>query len=353
MRQRVVLGYSGGVETSAAIPWLAERHAAEVITMTLDLGQGTSLEEVRDRALAAGAARAHVLDVRDDFVRDYVLPALKADATDDDGAPMAAALSRPLIVSKLVEIAEMEAATAVAHGCADGGVDLVRLDAAAHALNPTLKVLAPAREWTMSTTDEMAYARLRGRLLPHGIAGWPASRGNLWGRSFARGPGDAQEVWPPESAYVRTRTPADCPDEPAHVDVRFENGEPTALNGVPMPFVELITTLDLIAGANGVGRTVSRGGAECGEAPAAIVLHAAHRELQRLVTAADLSRQCRAMSATYAGLVHHGLWFTPTRGVIDAFEEGVQARVTGEIRLRLFKGDCAIVGRNSPFALQA
>jgi argininosuccinate synthase len=352
MRTRVVLGYSGGLGSSAAMAWLTDAHAAEVVTVTLDLGQGTPLEEVRDRALAAGAARAHVLDARDEFVRGYVLPALKADATYEDGSPMPAALSRPLIVRKLVEVAAMEGASALAHGSSSGGVDLVRLDAAAHALNPSLRVLAPVREWSMSPAGEAAYARARGVPLPPGRpTGAAPGRSNLWGRSFTRGPEEDPTAWPPESAYTRTRTPEGCPDEPAHVDVRFENGEPIAVNGVPMAPVDLIAALDLIAGANGVGRTGTGEAAERGEAPAAVVLHAAHRELQRVVTAADLARECLAMSATYAGLVHHGLWFTPTRGAIDAFEAGVQARVTGEIRLRLFRGECTIVGRTSPFAI--
>jgi argininosuccinate synthase len=353
--ERIVLAYSGGLDTSVAIPWMAERYDAEIIAVTMDLGQGRDLEAVRDRALATGAVRAHVLDVREEFARDYVLPALKAGARYEDRYPMAASLGRPLIAKKLVEIAALEQATAVAHGGSGTGHDQVRLDVITRALNPSLKVIAPARVWGMNRAEEIDYARGRG--IPA-----PARRPfrtdtNLWGRSMECGA--LEDPWqePPEDIYTLTRSPAECPDDPASVELAFDRGVPTAINGVAMPLVDLIASLAMIAGAHGVGRIdavenqlpgiKSR---EVCEAPAAVVLHAAHRELQKLVTARDLDRVARFVSLQYADLVSNGLWFSPMRGALDAFVEKVQEAVTGAVRLTLFKAGSRIVGRRSPFA---
>jgi argininosuccinate synthase len=358
--ERIVLAYSGGLDTSVAIPWMAERYDAEIIAVTMDLGQGRELEEVRDRALATGAVRAHVLDLREEFARDYALRALKAGALHDDRYPMAAPLGRPLIAQKLVEIAVLEQATAVAHGCTATGHDQVRLDAATRALSPGLKVIAPARLWSMTRVEEIEYARARG--IPAPAPGRRPSRTdtNLWGRSIECG--ELEDPWldPPEHIYALTRSPAECPDDPASVELAFERGVPTAINGVAMPLVELIASLAMIAGAHGVGRIdmledrpLGVKSREVYEAPAAVVLHAAHRELQKLVTARDLDRVSRFVSLQYADLVYNGMWFTPLRGALDAFVEQVQERVTGAVRLKLFKASCRIVGRRSPFALSS
>jgi argininosuccinate synthase len=356
--ERIVLAYSGGLDTSVAIPWLAERYDAEIIAVTMDLGQGQGLEEVRDRALATGAVRAHVLDLREEFARDYVLPALQAGALYKDRYPMAASLGRPLIAQKLVEIAALEQATAVAHGCTGRGHDQVRLDVTTRALNPSLKVIAPARVWTMTRTEEIEYARARG--IPAPAPGRRPCRidANLWGRSIECAVLEDSWQEPPGDIYSLTRSPAECPADPASVELAFECGVPTAINGVAMPLVDLIASLAMIAGAHGVGRIdmienrllgiTSR---EVHEAPAAVVLHAAHRELQKLVTARDLDRVARFVSLQYADLVYNGLWFTPMRPALDAFVEKVQERVTGAVRLKLFKAGCWIIGRRSPFAL--
>jgi argininosuccinate synthase len=356
--QRIVLAYSGGLDTSVAIPWMAEKYDAEIIAVTMDLGQGQELEEVRDRALAAGAVRAHVLDLREEFAREYVLPALKADAIYEDRYPMATALGRPLIAQKLVEIAGIEQATAVAHGCTGKGNDQVRLDVTTRALGPSLQVIAPARVWGMTRADEIEYARTRGIPVPATIDSPYSTDTNLWGRSIECGV--LEDPWhePPDDVYSLTRSPAECPDDPAYVELTFEGGMPTAINGVPMPFVDLIASLGTIAGAHGVGRIdmvenrlVGIKSREIYEAPSAVVLHAAHKELQKLVTTRDLDRLARFVSLQYADLVYNGLWFTPAREALDAFVEKVQERVTGAVRLKLFKGDCRIVGRQSPFAL--
>ncbi len=356
--ERIVLAYSGGLDTSVAIPWLKEKYNAEIIAVTMDLGQGKELEEVRDRALATGAVRAHVLDLRDEFARDYILPALKADAIYEDRYPMATSLGRPLIGQKLVEIAEIEQATAVAHGCTGKGNDQVRLDVTTRALNPQLKVIAPARDWGMTRPQEIEYARARGVPVPATVENPYSTDSNLWGRSIECGV--LEDPWqePPEEIYTLTKSAAECPDEPAYVEIAFERGTPTAINGVHMPLVDLIASLGTIAGAHGVGRIdmvenrlVGIKSREIYEAPAAVVLHAAHKELQKLVTTKDLERLSRFISQQYADLIYNGLWFTPTREALDAFVENVQERVTGVVRMKLFKGDCRIVGRKSPYAL--
>ena len=356
--ERIVLAYSGGLDTSVAIPWLKEHYNAEIIAVTMDLGQGKELESVRDRALATGAVRAHVLDLRDEFARDFILPALDADAIYEDRYPMATSLGSPLIAQKLVEIAEIERATAVAHGCTGKGNDQVRFDVTTRALNPRLKVIAPARDWGMTRPEEIEYARERGVPVPASVESPYSTDANLWGRSIECGV--LEDPWhePPEEIYTLTKSPAECPDEPAYVEITFERGVPTSINGVAMPLVDLIASLSTIAGAHGIGRIdmvenrlVGIKSREVYEAPAAVVLHSAHKELQKLVTSKDLDRFARTVSLHYADIVYNGLWFTPLREALDGFVGKVQERVTGTIRLKLLRGDCRIVGRKSPYAL--
>jgi argininosuccinate synthase len=356
--ERIVLAYSGGLDTSVAIPWMVEKYDAEIIAVTMDLGQGKELEEVRERALATGAIRAHVLDLREEFARDYVLPALKADAIYEDRYPMATSLGRPLIAQKLVEIAEVENATAVAHGCTGKGNDQVRLDVTTRALNPKLKVIAPARVWGMTRPEEIAYARRHGVQVPATVDSPYSTDTNLWGRSIECGV--LEDPWqePPDDIYTLTKSPAECPSQAAYIEISFERGIPTAINGVTMPILDLIDRLATVAGSHGVGRIdmvenrlVGIKSREIYEAPAAVVLHTAHKELQKFVTTRDLDRIARFVSLQYADLVYNGLWFTPTREALDAFVDKVQERVTGTVRLKLFRSDCRVVGRKSPFGL--
>ncbi len=356
--KRIVLAYSGGLDTSVAIPWLAERYGAEVIAVTLDLGQGKELSDVRERAVAVGAVRAHVIDVREEFARDYILPALQAGAVYEDKYPLATALGRPLIAKKLVEIAGIEGASAIAHGCTGKGNDQVRLDVSARAIEPDIAVIAPAREWGMTRPEEIEYARARGIPVPATVESPYSTDANLWGRSIECGVLEDPGAEPPEEVYTLTKSPADCPDMPAYVEVEFEAGAPVAINGVAMPLVELISSLETIAGAHGVGRVdmvenrlVGIKSREIYEAPAATVLHTAHRELEGFVIARDLERITRDLGRTYADLVYNGLWYSPTREAIDAFVAKVQQTVTGTVRLKLFRGNCHVVGRTSPFAL--
>jgi argininosuccinate synthase len=355
---RIVLAYSGGLDTSVAIPWLKEKYNAEIIAVTLDLGQGRELTQIRERALAAGAVRCHVLDVREEFARDYILPALQAGAMYEERYPLATALGRPLIAKKLVEIAQMENATAIAHGCTGKGNDQVRIDVSARAIDPKIQVIAPARVWGMTRPEEIEYARLRNVPVPASKASPYSTDENLWGRSIECGV--LEDPWnePPEEIYALTKSPAEAPDAPAYVEIEFVKGVPTAVNGVAMPLTELIGSLETIAGVHGVGRIdmvenrlVGIKSREIYEAPAGIVLHNAHRELEGMVIPKDLQRLKQRLAQEYADIVYNGLWFAPTREALDAFVANVQQRVTGIVRLKLYKGDCRVVGRKSRFAL--
>jgi argininosuccinate synthase len=356
--EKIVLAYSGGLDTSVAIPWLAERFDADIIAVTMDLGQGKELDDVRERALAVGARRAHVIDLREEFARDYILPALQAGAIYEGKYPLATALGRPLIAKHLVEIGRIEGSKTIAHGCTGKGNDQVRIDVSARALEPQVKVIAPARIWGLTRPEEIQYAKERNIPVPATVDSPYSTDTNLWGRSIECG--CLEDPWcePPEEIYLLTKSPAEAPDTPAYVEIEFEKGVPVKINGVSMGLVELITSLETIAGAHGVGRLdmvenrlVGIKSREIYEAPAAVALHTAHKELETMVIPRDLERVKRQLGAVYADLVYNGLWFTPTREAIDAFVQKVQERVTGIVRLKFYKGDCRVVGRKSPFAL--
>jgi argininosuccinate synthase len=357
-RERIILAYSGGLDTSVAIPWLTETRDAEVVAVTLDLGQGDELAAIRERALAAGAVRAHVLDVREAFAREYVLPALQAGALYGGRYPLGAALARPLLAKVLVEMAEMEGAAIIAHGSTGKGNGQARLELSIRALDPALHIVAPARQWSLTRAEEIAYAAAR-RIPVAATADRPYSTdANLWGRSIASG--QLEDAWAEAPAHVfrLTRGPEEGPADPAYVELSFAAGVPTAINGVAMPLLELIDALGTIAGHHGVGRIdmvenrlVGIKSREVHEAPAAVVLHEAHGELQRFVTTRDLEALARHLGAAYADLVYNGFWFTPAREAIDAFVSIVQQRVTGDVRVKLFRGSCQVVGRRSPRAL--
>ena len=358
MAEKIVLAYSGGLDTSVAIPWLSDRFDAEIIAVTMDLGQGKELDDVRERALAVGAKRAHVIDLREEFARDYILPALQAGAIYEGRYPLATALGRPLIAKHLVEIGRIEGSKTIAHGCTGKGNDPVRIDVSARALEPQVKVIAPARIWGLTRPEEIQYAKDRNIPVPATVDSPYSTDTNLWGRSIECG--CLEDPWcePPEEIYLLTKSPAEAPDTPAYVEIEFEKGVPVKINGVAMGLVELITSLETIAGAHGVGRLdmvenrlVGIKSREIYEAPAAVALHTAHKELETMVIPRDLERLKRQMGAVYADLVYNGLWFTPTREAIDAFVQKVQERVTGTVRLKFFKGDCRVVGRKSPYAL--
>ena len=351
---RILLAYSGGLDTTIAIPWLREHYDAEVIAVTVDLGQGLELASIHERALGAGAVRAHIVDARDEFVKRYILPALQAGAVYEDRYPLATALGRPLIAQRLVDIARMEGASAVAHGCTSIHNDQVRLESSIRALDSSLTIIAAAQSWTMTPAEKVEYARARNLAIPD-AGGVYSIDTNLWGRAIASGGLEDAWVEPPEEIYTLTRSTQESPDSPAYVELDFEAGVPVRANGVDMSLLELIESLEIIAGAHGVGRidVVENRSAgikerEVYEAPSAVVLHTAHKELEKLVIPRDLERVKHDLSRIYADLVYSGDWFSHTRETIDAFVAAVQPRVTGSVRLRLFKGDCRIVGRKSP-----
>jgi argininosuccinate synthase len=356
---RIVLAYSGGLETSAAIPWLADQFGAEIVAVVIDVGRKSGLVEARERALALGAVRCHVVDAREEFARDYILPTLQAGAFYQDRSPLPSALARPLIARKLVDVARMEHAAAIAYG-GGRGYDRASLDVLMHALDPALELIAPARIWGMKPADLLAYAKARsipGAVQsgsPHQIAA------NLWGRSVAFDASGDPWAEVPEDVYMLTRSTETTPDQPAYLEIEFERGLPTRVNGIEMLLLEMIESLETIAGAHGIGRTdtiVARPDGtkyrEISETPAATILHVAHRELETLLLPSDLTELVARMGRTYAELMQSGQWFSATREALDAFTRSVQAHLSGSIRLRLFKGDCRVAGRAARVAVNA
>jgi len=350
--ERIVLGYSGGVQSSLAIAWLAETYGAEVVTVTLDLGQEQDLADLRARALGLGASRGHVIDARDDFARGFVIPALKANARAEDRIPMATALGRPLIAKKLIEIARFEGASTIAHGAI--GRDRARIEGPLRTLDPGVPIVAAASEWDFTAQGLIKFADQHGIALPAASEQTLRSDRNLWGRSA--GVGGVLDSWQeaPESCYAMTRALDRCPDQPAYVEVGFERGIPGAVNGVAMPIVELIDSLTTIAGEHGVGRLDRVKQKPDGtrshalyEMPASVVLHAAHLELDRFVHSPALMRISRSVAADLADVIDRGEWFGPVREALGAFVDHVQRQTTGVVRLKLFKGDCRVVGRST------
>lgn len=340
----VVLAYSGSPRSSEALARLRQVDRRPIVTVTVDLGQGADFEDLRDRALALGAVRAHVVDARDEFARRFVLPSLQADAVDRWRFPCAAALGRALVAGKLVEIAGIERAWAVAHGAAPSDAGRVAGDGQddpdeGECFGTSIATLAPALEILAPVHGPERFMT--------------AAEVNLWGRSI-----DVAVVPQTPAFYRLTTSPSACPSEPARVELSFEAGRPVAINGVTMAPVDLIASLGTIAGRHGVGRSESAGDqprstVRLSEAPAAVVLHAAHAELQRVVTAVELSAFARQVSARYAQLIRSGLWFAPFREALDGFVERVQQRVSGVVQMKLLRGVCRIEACRSPFALDA
>jgi argininosuccinate synthase len=327
--KRIVLGFSGDVAAAAAIPWLRERHdAAEVITLTLDFGQGGELAAIRERALALGAVRAHVIDAREELIRDYLLPALQA------GAIMGGhALVYPLIAGRLVELARMEGAAAIAHASRAGSVAHGVIHAAARASG--LEVITPADSWTHSEPELIARLREYGVHIPAPLA--VRVDASLWGRRIQ----PLAEGGLDEELFTLTRAEEECPEYPALVDIQFASGVPVAANGVEMSMAELIESLETIAGAHGIGRFRAEG-VVC-EAPAALVLAIAHRELETRLLGNDLARLKQELAAIYSDALLNGGWFSDIRAAIDAFARIVQPRVSGTVGLQLRKGQVSVV----------
>jgi argininosuccinate synthase len=356
--QKIVLAYSGGLDTSVAIRWLMEKYDAEIITMTIDLGGNTSLEDARKRAIETGAVKAVVHDATQEFVDGFVWPALKSGALYEGVYPLATALGRPLIAQHLVRIALEEDAFAIAHGCTGKGNDQVRFDVSTGALAPHLRVIAPAREWGMSREEEIAYAQERGITLDLNKRSPYSVDENLWGRSAEAG--DLEDPWsePPEEAYSWTQPVSKTPNEPLYLEVEFRQGVPVSLDGEELSGIDLIQRLNEVGGVHGIGRIdhvenrlVGIKSREIYEATAAVLLHQAHRSLEDMCLSKDQARFKERLAQEYADLVYNGLWFTPHRGDLDAYVESTQRHVSGTVRLRLHKGTSTVVGRQSTEAL--
>ncbi|MGK7922932.1 MAG: argininosuccinate synthase [Trichodesmium sp.] len=356
---KVVLAYSGGVDTSVCIPYLKnEWGVKEVITVAADLGQGDELEGVRKKALDSGAVESLVIDVIEPLIKEYAFPAIQANALYENRYPLATALARPLIAKILVDAAEKYGADAIAHGCTGKGNDQVRFDVAIAGLNPKIKILAPAREWGMSREETIAYGEKYGIPAPVKKSSPYSIDKNLLGMAIEAGELEDPWVEPPEEIYNMTKAIADTPNEPEYVEIGFEQGIPVSLNGKALNGIELITQLNQIAGNHCVGRIdmienrlVGIKSREIYESPAMCVLIQAHRDLESLTLTADVTRYKRGIEETYSQLVYNGLWFSPLKGALDAFIQQTQERVTGVARVKLFKGSAMVVGRQSDNSL--
>ncbi len=353
--KKVVLAYSGGVDTSVCIPYLKnEWGVEEVITLAADLGQGDELGPVKEKALKSGASVSLVVDGREAFVKDYAFPAIQANALYENQYPLSTALARPLIAKMLVDAAAEYGADAVAHGCTGKGNDQVRFDVSIAALNPDIKVLTPAREWGMSREETIAYGERFGIPAPVKKSSPYSIDKNLLGRAIEAGVLEDPWAEPPEEVYEMTTAIAQTPDEPEYIEIGFEQGIPVTLNGNASDSVDLVTQLNQIVGRHGVGRIdmienrlVGIKSREIYETPALSVLIQAHRDLESLILTPDLSQYKRGIEETYAKLVYNGLWYSPLKEALDAFILKTQERVSGVVRLKLFKGTSSVVGRKS------
>ena len=357
MRRTVALAFSGGLDTSVCVKWLQEKYDADVVTVTLDLGQRDDMEEIAKRSRQIGAKSHYTVDAKAEFLRDYIVPAIKANALYEGKYPLSTALGRPLIGKKLVEVAEKEDADAVAHGCTGKGNDQVRIDVTVRAMNPSLQVIAPVREWNMSRDEEIAYAQKRGLPVKPSKSIYSVDQ-NIWGRSIESGPMENPNSEPPEDAFEWTVSPEEAPDEPGYLEIHFQEGIPTRVNGRSMELLKLVSYVNQFAGSHGVGRIdhiedrlVGIKSREVYECPAASVIIEAHRDLEKLVlTRHELDFKAQ-VEREWAWLIYSGLWLEPLRLALDRFISATQHRVTGSVRMKLYKGSVRVVGRSSPYSI--
>jgi argininosuccinate synthase len=358
MADRVILAYSGGLDTSVMVPWIKDKYKLDVVTFTADLGQGEDIEAIRQKALKTGAVEAVAVDARNLFVDCFVFPALMAGAMYEGRYPLATALGRPLIAKLMVDAAREYKASAVAHGCTGKGNDQVRFDVTFQTLAPDLRIIAPVREWTMSRPDALAFAKKHN--IP--VDAKPESPfsvdQNLWGRSCEAGV--LEDPWqePPEAAYAWTTNPAKAPDTAEELEIEFEHGKPTALDGQVMDGAALIDRLNQVGGRHGIGRIdhvenrlVGIKSRELYEAPAAIILHTAHRSLESLCLTKQAARFKTLISQEYADLIYNGLWFSAFHQDLFAFVASNQRYVGGTVRVRCYKGSVTVIGRKSEHSL--
>jgi argininosuccinate synthase len=359
LAKKVVLAYSGGLDTSIIIPWLRETYGCEVIAMIGDVGQQEDLEAARRKALATGASSASIEDLREEFITNYIWPTLRAGAVYEHTYLLGTSFARPVLAKRQVEIARQAGADGVAHGCTGKGNDQVRFELTYKALAPELQIIAPWREWTInSREDALAYARAHNIPVEQSLTNIYSRDRNIWHLSHEGGPLEDPRNAPEEAMWQWITSPAKAPDTPAEVEVGFEAGTPVSVNGAALGPVEIISTLNRIAAAHGVGRIdivenrlvgiKSRGAYET---PGGTLLVEAHRQLESLTLDRETSHFAQALSLRYAELVYYGLWFTTLRESLDAFFTRAQQRVTGTIRLKLCKGTVTVLRRESPFSL--
>ncbi len=357
-REKVVLAYSGGLDTSVAIKWLQDKYNLDVIAVAINVGQPPSSDDIIARALRNGALKAEFVDAKKEFVEEYIWPSLKANAMYEDVYPLSTAIARPLIVKILVEIAQREGAKYIAHGCTAKGNDQVRFDVGIVSLDPSIGIIGPMREWVMTREEEIDYAKQNNIEIIVKKENPFSVDENLWGRSCECG--IIEDAWqePPADAWGWTCDPRKAPDEPEYVEIEFVKGIPVAINGEKMDGIKLIETLDKIACKHGVGRIdhvedrlVGIKSRETYECPAATVLIQAHRGLEFLTLQKDVLEFKKIVEQRFSQLAYNGLWFGVLRESIDAFVDQTQEYVTGTIRVKLFKGMSMVVGRKSEYSL--
>ena len=355
-KEKVILAYSGGLDTSVAITWLMKDY--DVVAVCMDVGEGKDLDFIHDKALKVGAVESYVLDVKDEFAEEYVLPALQAHAYYEQKYPLVSALSRPVISKKLVEIAHKTGATTIAHGCTGKGNDQVRFEVAIAALDPNLKVIAPVREWKWSREEEIEYAKANGVPVPADLDNPYSVDQNLWGR--ANECGVLENPWnqAPEDAFGITTSPEEAPDTPEFVDIEFKEGKPVALNGEELKLADLIQKLNTIAGKHGVGRIdhvenrlVGIKSREIYECPGAITLLTAHKEIEGITLVREVSHFKPILENELSNLIYNALWFSPATEAIIAYIKETQKVVNGTAKVKLYKGHAQVVARKSPNSL--
>ncbi|MDD4245323.1 MAG: argininosuccinate synthase [Candidatus Methanomethylophilaceae archaeon] len=357
-REKVVLAYSGGLDTSVAIRWLQKKYDVDVIAVAINVGQPPSQDDIIARALRNGAVKAEYIDAKKEFVEDYIWPSLKANAMYQDVYPLSTAIARPLIVKKLIDVAHREGAKYIAHGCTAKGNDQVRFDVGIMSLDPDIKVIAPMREWVLTREKEIEYAKENNiEIIVKKESPFSVDE-NLWGRSCECG--IIEDAWeePPADAWGWTVAPHDAPDEAEYLEIGFEKGIPVSLDGKKMDSLKLIAEVDRVARKNGVGRIdhvedrlVGIKSRETYECPAATVLIAAHRSMEFMTLQRDVTSMKKRLEQRFSELAYDGLWFGLLRESISAFIDKTQENVTGTVRVKLYKGSVMVVGRKSPYSL--
>ncbi|UOQ92590.1 argininosuccinate synthase [Halobacillus shinanisalinarum] len=357
-KPKVVLAYSGGLDTSISVKWIQEKYGYDVIALGLDVGEGKDLETIRQKALDVGAIKAIMVDAKQLLADGYLMPALKANALYEGKYPLSSALSRPLISKLLVEVAEQEGAVAVAHGCTGKGNDQVRFEVSIQALNPELEVIAPVREWGMTRDEQIKYAEEKGIPIPVNLDNPFSIDANIWGRACEAGVLEDPWMEAPEAAYAWTNPIEKTPDTPDIIDIEFDSGIPVALNGEQMDIVPLIEELNSLGGMHGVGRIdhtenrlVGIKSREVYENPGAMILINAHKELEFLTLTREVSQYKATIDQQMSKMIYDGLWYSPLQPALQAFVEETQQVVTGAVKVKLFKGHHQVIGKKSPVSL--